>query len=161
MVIRGTNFTDGTDTVVIYGGITQVQPLNVVSSTEIRCHLPPCGTATGPVPILLTTVGGAADPASYDCGGSIVFVRGDANCDGVPDIADAIAVLGYLFSSASVRCEDALDANDDGKPDIADAIFVLGYLFSGGANPPSPFPTPGTDPTADDTGCAESCVPAP
>ena len=60
------------------------------------------------------------------------FQRGDANADGVPDIADAIFLLANLFSGgADPVCRDAADVNDDGMFDIADAIAMLSELFIG------------------------------
>ncbi len=83
------------------------------------------------------------------------FTRGDANTDGGFNIADAIFILGVLFSgNPAGTCEDANDANDDGSLNIADAIFALGALFGGGGNLPAPFPGCGLDPTVDALGCA-------
>ncbi len=77
------------------------------------------------------------------------FRRGDANVDGKVDIADAIAMLGYLFAQKHLQCLQAADANDDGKTQISDPIYLLGYLFAKTAPPPPPFPRCGPDPTAD------------
>jgi hypothetical protein len=61
-----------------------------------------------------------------------VFV-GDANNDRSINIADAVFLLGYLFSGAKAPdCKKAADANDDKSLNIADAVTILGYLFSGG-----------------------------
>ena len=81
------------------------------------------------------------------------FIRGDANLDGGIDIADAIAILGFLFTQGPGPCADALDANDDGGVNIADAVYVLNFLFTQGTPPPAPHPNPGTDPTPDALGC--------
>ena len=83
------------------------------------------------------------------------FQRGDANADGVPDIADAIFLLANLFSGgADPVCRDAADVNDDGIFDIADAIAILGHLFSNSGPLPLPFPECGPDPTDDTFNCA-------
>ncbi len=75
------------------------------------------------------------------------FVRGDINADERVDIADAIALIGYLFSGDDAPTSlAAADANDDGSTDIADAIYLLGFLFRGGSEPPAPFPERGPDP---------------
>ncbi|HAK96273.1 MAG TPA: hypothetical protein DCM87_15100, partial [Planctomycetes bacterium] len=67
-------------------------------------------------------------------GGALVYVlMGNVNTDNKVDIADAIALLGYLFGGGTKpapQCAKAADANDDDKLDIADAIKILGYLFS-------------------------------
>ncbi|MEC9476320.1 MAG: hypothetical protein VX764_04705 [Planctomycetota bacterium] len=89
----------------------------------------------------IVDVGGPTEPT---------FRRGDINHDAGVDIADAIALLGQLFSGgATFGCEDARDVNDDGTIDIADAIKALGYLFLGGSIPaPGPVNC-GPDPTVD------------
>ena len=78
------------------------------------------------------------------------FIRGDANDDGVLNIADPIAILGILFSGdPAAACADAVDVNDDGNHDISDPISALGALFSGGVIP-SPAGACGVDPTDTD-----------
>ena len=83
------------------------------------------------------------------------FIRGDANQDLQIDIADAIAVLTYLFAGARpLPCFAAADANNDDQIDIADAITILTHLFVGGA----PLPPPnecGLDPDGGVLGCAD------
>ncbi|MBN1422434.1 MAG: PKD domain-containing protein [Planctomycetes bacterium] len=79
--------------------------------------------------------------------------RGDANCDGNLDIADAIRVLGYAFANETLSCVDAADINDDGRIDIADPIVLLDYIFGAQAPLPAPFPRCGPDPTPDDLRC--------
>ncbi|HAK97198.1 MAG TPA: hypothetical protein DCM87_19965, partial [Planctomycetes bacterium] len=64
---------------------------------------------------------------------NIYVLMGNVNTDTKVDIADAIALLGYLFGGGLKPppvCAKAADANDDNKLDIADAIKILGYLFS-------------------------------
>jgi hypothetical protein len=78
------------------------------------------------------------------------FIRGDANSDGVADISDAVAILGYLFlGTAAPPCLDAADSNDSGDVDLSDASSLLNHLFLGAPPPPAPYPWPGTDPTPD------------
>ena len=85
------------------------------------------------------------------------FTRGDANADGTVDIADAVAVLGYLFASgAPFACASSADANDDGRLDLSDAVRVLVHLFGDGAPLPEPFTACGGDPTEDGLECAVS-----
>ncbi len=77
---------------------------------------------------------------------------GEVNGDGAVNIADAIALLGYLFGGqAEPGCMKAADANDDGGVNIADAITMLGYLF-GGQPMIAPDGTPIT--AANHPGCA-------
>ena len=55
-------------------------------------------------------------------------VNGDANVN----IADAVALLQYLFAGGKPPiCAKAADTNDDNALNIADAVKILGYLFSG------------------------------
>jgi len=64
---------------------------------------------------------------------TIYVLMGNVNTDQKVDIADAIALLGYLFGGGLKPppvCAKGADANDDNKLDIADAIKILGYLFS-------------------------------
>ncbi len=89
--------------------------------------------------------------------GEKLFIRGDANSDGVINITDALAALGYLFLGTNpvpgVFCEDSADTNDDGDLNVTDVIRLLGYLFLGGQEPAAPFPSEGVDPTPDDLRC--------
>lgn len=88
-----------------------------------------------------------------------LFVRADANYNQAVDIADAIFVLGYLFSNGpDPECPDSADSNDDGQINIGDAIYLLGFLFSAGPTIPYPFPGLGLDPTVDSLGI---CNPSP
>jgi len=99
---------------------------------------------------------GGGDPPYKDMGADEylpVFVRADANADGVIDISDPVSVLDYLFGTATNTCDDAVDSNDDGGLDVGDVVWTLSYLFAGGPWPPAPFPTAGTDPTADSLTC--------
>ena len=85
-----------------------------------------------------------------------VFVRGDSNGDGTPNISDAVATLSYLFSGgAEPACLDAADADDRGTVEITDAVYLLNHLFSGGQPPPAPYPAAGADPTEDGLETAE------
>jgi hypothetical protein len=64
------------------------------------------------------------------------FMRGDANGDGMIDLADAIYLLNYLFKGDPPP--DPLyagDANCDGSVEIGDAIYLLNYLFKNGPPP--------------------------
>lgn len=81
------------------------------------------------------------------------FIRGDVVVDGTLDIADAIAVLGYLFQRQEIACGKAADVDDDGRVNILDALRLVAALVSGGGPPPPPFPACGTDPTGDGVAC--------
>ncbi|MFN0057586.1 MAG: hypothetical protein ACKVX7_03945 [Planctomycetota bacterium] len=87
-----------------------------------------------------------------------LFRRGDANGDGLFNIADAVFTLSALFVPGSMAsaCADAADSNSDNTVNIADAVFTLSGLFVPGASPPgAPHPGCGVDPDSDPAlGCA-------
>jgi hypothetical protein len=94
------------------------------------------------------------------------FRRGDSNQSGKVDIADAVHVLGYLFSGGKKPgCLDAADMNGDGRLVITDGIYLLGHLFRGSQAPPPPFercgPAKGLLGCARFDGCAEPSCPDP
>jgi hypothetical protein len=86
--------------------------------------------------------------------GTALFVRGDADLDGMVGLTDAIRILGFLFQGGTAPCLDAADVDDSGQVDITDAIRLLNYLFLGDEPPPPPFPEAGPDPTEDELDCA-------
>ncbi|HQF65291.1 MAG TPA: dockerin type I repeat-containing protein [Planctomycetota bacterium] len=117
-----------------------------------------CGSFAAPRTIVIAglslrpeTMGSSVVVTEGSAGG---FIRGDVNFDRMVNIADAVAVLAFLFAGRPHDCHDAIDANDDGKLDIADAIYLLAFLFGGGPKPRPPFDAPGLDPTPDAIGCA-------
>ncbi|MBI4583364.1 MAG: VCBS repeat-containing protein [Planctomycetes bacterium] len=82
-----------------------------------------------------------------------LFRRGDAVPDGSIELADAIAVLNFLFlRGEKPACAKAADANDDGRLTIGDAVITLQHLL-GGRPLPAPFAACGSDPTADSLTC--------
>jgi len=67
------------------------------------------------------------------------FLIGDANGDGVTDIADVMYLVNYLFIAGSPPDPlQAGDANCDGEVDIADVMYLINYLFIGGSPPGCP-----------------------
>ncbi len=76
------------------------------------------------------------------------FVRGRINAGEIVDLADAIALLGFLFLGESPPDPRVTgDVNDDSQVDVSDPIFLMSFLFLGGEEPPPPFRSPGRDPT--------------
>ena len=64
------------------------------------------------------------------------FLIGDANGDGVTDVADVMYLINYLFiGGAPPDPLEAGDANCDGAVDIADVVYLINYLFMGGSPP--------------------------
>ena len=123
-----------------------------------------------PFVIALGITIGALSPLAF---GQSTFYRGDCNMSGesdgtAVDIADAAALVSYLFGGSSLYqppCLDACDANDDGVVDMSDPLFVIVYVFRFGPFPPPPGPglikdasgvhltPPGEDPTDDRLDC--------
>jgi len=67
---------------------------------------------------------------------SVMVARGDANSDGVIDVADVTFLIDYLFMDCQApQPMLAGDANCDGVVDIADVIFLINYLFLEGPEP--------------------------
>jgi hypothetical protein len=92
-----------------------------------------------------------------------IFLRGDANRDGMVDISDGIFILNVLFlGDGPFTCEDAADVNDDGHIDISDATLLFGSIFLGAEEPPAPGPfIEGLDPTEDTLTCGGSTKKTP
>ncbi|MEO2148846.1 MAG: VCBS repeat-containing protein [bacterium] len=71
----------------------------------------------------------------------VPFLRGDANDNGVVNIADAVVILRRMFGiDPPGTCLAAEDADGDGGTDIGDAVRVVTYLFSLGDPPAAPYP---------------------
>ncbi len=80
--------------------------------------------------------GGGWDIFAKVAEGDWPFVRGDANADGLVNIADAVYLINYLFVGGPPPLPlDAGDANSDGMLNIADVIYLVNYLFLGGPPP--------------------------
>ena len=85
-----------------------------------------------------------------------VFVRGDADDNGIVNLTDAIFNLNYLFiGGAEPTCQDSADADNNGSLQLTDGVFILMFLFNGGAPPPDPGVECGVDPAdpADGIAC--------
>ena len=92
-----------------------------------------------------------------------VFVRGDADDNGIINLTDAIFNLNYLFiGGAEPTCQDSADADNNGSLQLTDGVFILMFLFNGGAPPPDPGAECGVDPAdpADAMACDsyDSCL---
>lgn len=82
------------------------------------------------------------------------FVRGNVDGKGGIDLSDPVFLLTHLFlGEKTPDCLDAGDANDDGDLDLSDAVYSLSFQFLGGAQPASPFPECGIDPSIDGLDC--------
>ena len=69
------------------------------------------------------------------------WIRGDANDDGLVNLADGIFLLNELFQGGPAgTCFAAKDTNDDVSVDTADAIYLFNALFLNGPPPAAPYP---------------------
>lgn len=64
------------------------------------------------------------------------YMPGDANGDGVVNIADAVYLINYLFANGPPpQPLEAGDCNCDGIVDTADVLCIINFLFVGGPPP--------------------------
>ena len=102
---------------------------------------------TPPVALVVVVDGGSIGAGTSDGSLSfngtttVAFERGDANNDGIINIADIVSLLSQLFQGVPIECAIALDVNGDGNADAADAVYLAAYIFQGGPPPPAPFGT--------------------
>jgi hypothetical protein len=93
------------------------------------------------------------------CGGVMeetLFVRGDANVDGVVSVSDVVAIARYLFlEDPSLSCHDAADTDDGGSVQLNDAVLLLQNLFTASAAFMPPYPVCGADQTPDVLDCSQ------
>lgn len=67
---------------------------------------------------------------------TVCVKAGDANNSGSVNIADAVYIISYIFSSGSAPVPiNAADANCNGASNISDAIFVINMVFNEGPTP--------------------------
>lgn len=66
-------------------------------------------------------------------------IGGDANNDGLTNVADAVFIVNYVFKGgAAPYCPQEGDANSDGVVNIGDAVFLINYVFKNGPAPTCP-----------------------
>ncbi|MBU1319661.1 MAG: agmatine deiminase family protein [candidate division Zixibacteria bacterium] len=66
----------------------------------------------------------------------VVYVCGDADGSGSPDIDDVVFLIAYIFSGGPAPNPLAQgDADCSGAIDIDDAVYLVTYIFSGGPVP--------------------------
>ncbi|MEM7235736.1 MAG: hypothetical protein AAF517_26435, partial [Planctomycetota bacterium] len=118
-----------------------------------RCNFVPSGSTFVFLACLGTVLWSV--PAPLD---AAPFRRGDANGDGLINIADPISILRLLFRGnlEAARCEDASDSNDDGQINLSDSVYTLSYLFLSGRDLPAPGLECGDDPSEDSLTCEQS-----
>ncbi len=127
---------------------TPADPLLVGTSTQLTLEN---GMGSPALFNVITVAGSSVLPTRVN--GSITFIdqpllkRGDANGDGIANLADVIKLIQYFFNDGSAPpCFAAADANGDNTNDLSDSIFLIQYQFLDGSPPAAPFPNCGTDP---------------
>jgi len=64
------------------------------------------------------------------------FVRGDANGDGLIDLADIVHLVNYLYRNGDPPSPlESGDADCDGIVDVADVVYLVNYLYRSGDPP--------------------------
>jgi CSLREA domain-containing protein len=72
--------------------------------------------------------------AACDLGAFEFESIGDANGDGVRDVADVFYIINYLFAGGPVPLGRA-NVNGDAAIDVADVFYLINFLFAGGPTP--------------------------
>lgn len=64
------------------------------------------------------------------------YICGDANMDGVLNVADAVFMINFVFKGGPPPDPVAAgDANCDGTSNVADAVYIINYVFHSGPAP--------------------------
>jgi CSLREA domain-containing protein len=95
------------------------------------------GGCTDPLGATLTTdQRGVKRPIGTNCDLGAVEVEpiGDANGDGVVDVADVFYLINYLFAGGPIPLGRA-NVNGDSAIDVSDVFYLINYLFAGGPAP--------------------------
>jgi hypothetical protein len=62
--------------------------------------------------------------------------RGDANGDGMINVADAVFIINYIFNDGPPPDPiESGDANCDTGANVGDAVYLISYIFNGGPEP--------------------------
>ena len=104
---------------------------------------------------VLTTMGvDSFEKNRVDVTPGLRFLRGDVLANGGRNVADALALLNYLFGRHdSLPCHRAADINDDGGLNLLDPLALVAHLFRGREALPEPFTECGRDATEDRLPC--------
>ena len=65
-----------------------------------------------------------------------MFVLGDANYDGVINVADVVYLINFVFKGGPAPIPYASgEVNGDAQINLADAVYLINYIFKGGPPP--------------------------
>ncbi|MFZ5980148.1 MAG: BACON domain-containing protein [Candidatus Zixiibacteriota bacterium] len=89
--------------------------------------------------VIITSPGAVNSPLVVEMLLQVWLMRGDANFNGVVDIADIVHIIRYLYyDGVEIRPEYFIgDVDCSGVVDIADITYLINYLWQGG---PAPCP---------------------
>jgi hypothetical protein len=109
----------GTDTVVVTMDATDLEAGIYSGQVTVTSNDPTTPTAVIPVAVTVTE-----------------YVCGDANGDGMVNLADAVYVINYVFTGGPApEPLDSGDADGDGTVNLSDAIYLINFVFKGGPPP--------------------------
>ncbi len=83
---------------------------------------------------------GNSDQFDWDgdgVGDACQYLCGDANVDGLINVADPVTMVQFIFvylDELGPECRN--DANSDAAFNIGDAVYLINYIFKGGPPPP-------------------------
>ncbi len=60
------------------------------------------------------------------------FALGDADCNGVVDVMDIVAIIDYVFNNQSICYSLLADWDCNGQADVFDLVAIIDYAFNGG-----------------------------
>ena len=98
---------------------------------------------------------------TLDCqayGSPPIYIRGDADGDGIIAINDSQVILDYLFTNGRLECLAAADADGDGVIAQIDAVYINSFLVAAGPPPSAPYPICAYDPTTALTCIQKQCA---
>lgn len=154
VTIDGGGMVDGL--VIRLAGL-EATDVTVNSNGSIATCLTPQVPSSGTFDVELENPGGAIAVGAGAITFGSIFIRGDANNDGVVELNDVTFIANFVGGGGPAPAFlDAVDTNDDGVISVGDVVYLANFVTNGGAPPPPPFPDPGPDPTADSL---DACAP--
>ncbi len=89
--------------------------------------------------LLYTVAGQFADAVPFSVPGTVTIIghkSGDANNDGIVNIADATYLISYIFASGTAPDPlSAADVDCDNQVTVGDAVYLVRYIFANGPLP--------------------------